>query len=244
MQVVDKRVFDAAKIVKEVCDYTFKDLSLLERALTHSSFANDQKLNVTKQESYERLEFLGDSILNLVIAERLVLIYKDMSEGNMTILRQKFTSKTPLAEKVRELGLDKCFRSLIKNPSDAIISDLIESISAAIYADASEERDFAKGYTAARHFIISLFEADVIHEENKLQKDPKSQLYEKYGEQRIAFVPIRKEGKDNEPLHFVELRIDGECVETAKASDLKSAEQLCAKHFLEKTHERIYVQEK
>ncbi len=244
MQVVDKRVFDAAKIVKEVCDYTFKDISLLERALTHSSFANDQKLNITKQESYERLEFLGDSILNLVIAERLVLIYKDMSEGNMTILRQKFTSKTPLAEKVRELGLDKCFRSLIKNPSDAIISDLIESISAAIYADASEERDFAKGYTAARHFIISLFEADVIHEENKLQKDPKSQLYEKYGEQRITFFPINKEGKDNEPLHFVELRIDGECVETAKASDLKSAEQLCAKHFLEKKNERIYVQEK
>ena len=78
MQVVDKRVFDAAKIVKSVCDYEFKDISLLEKALTHSSFANDAKLNTTKQESYERLEFLGDSILNLVIAERLVLIYKDM----------------------------------------------------------------------------------------------------------------------------------------------------------------------
>ena len=78
MQVVDKRVFDAAKIIEGVCDYKFKDLSLLERALTHSSFANDQRQNVTKQESYERLEFLGDSILNLVIAERLVLIYEDM----------------------------------------------------------------------------------------------------------------------------------------------------------------------
>ena len=244
MQVVDKRVFDAAKIVKNVCDYTFKDLSLLERALTHSSFANDAKLNVTKQESYERLEFLGDSILNLVIAERLVLIYQDMTEGNMTILRQKFTSKTPLADKVRETGLDKCFRSLVKNPSDAILSDLIESIAAAIYADASEEKNFAEGYLSARQFIISLFEADVIHEENKLQKDPKSQLYEMYGEQRISFVSIKKEGKDNEPTHSVALLIDGEQVEVAKASDRKSAEQLCAKHHLEKLNARIYAQEK
>ena len=234
MQVVDKRVFDAAKIIEGVCDYKFKDLSLLERALTHSSFANDQRQNVTKQESYERLEFLGDSILNLVIAERLVLIYEDMSEGNLTILRQKFTSKTPLADKVREIGLDKCFRSLIKNPSDAILSDLIESTTAAIYADASGYKDFAAGYVAARHYIISLFETDVIHEENKLQKDPKSQLYELLGANRVTFLPIKKEGKDNEPMHYVELRVDGEAVETAKASDLKSAEQLCARHYLEK----------
>ncbi len=240
MQVVDKKVFDAAKIIEDVADYKFKDLSLLEKALTHSSFANDSRVNVTKQESYERLEFLGDSILNLVIAERLSLIYKDMSEGNLTILRQKFTSKTPLADKVRELGLDKCFRSLIKNPSDAIISDLIESISAAIYADASEEKDFAKGYLAARHFIITLFEADVIHEENKLQKDPKSQLYETYGSNRVHFVAVKKEGKDNEPQHYVELSIDGEVVEKAKASDVKSAEQLCAKHYLERTTGVIY----
>jgi len=234
MQVVDKKVFDAAKIIESISDYKFKDISLLERALTHSSFANDSKLNVTKQESYERLEFLGDSILNLVIAERLVIIYKDMSEGNLTILRQKFTSKSPLAEKVRDLGLDKCFRSLIKNPSDAVISDLIESITAAIYVDASEEKDFDKGYIAARQFIISLFEADVIHEENKLQKDPKSQLYEVYGAARVQFIPTKKEGKDNEPMHYVDLLIDGKVVEMAKANDVKSAEQLCARHFLEK----------
>ena len=231
MKVVDKRVFDAAKII-------------LERALTHSSFANDAKLNVTKQESYERLEFLGDSILNLVIAERLVLIYKDMSEGNLTVLRQKFASKEPLAEKVRELGLDKCFRSLIKNPSDSVISDLIESTAAAIYADASANNEFDKAYLAARKYIMELFEADVIHEENKLQKDPKSQLYEMYGEQRISFVSIKKEGKDNEPTHSVALLIDGEQVEVAKASDRKSAEQLCAKHHLEKLNARIYAQEK
>lgn len=233
MQVVDKRVFDAAKIINRVSGYTFKDLSLLEKALTHSSFANDARVNTTKQESYERLEFLGDSILNLVIAERLVLIYKDMSEGNLTVLRQKFASKTPLAEKVRELGLDKCFRSLIKNPSDSVLSDLIESIAAAIYADASEYKHFEKGYVEARHFIIALFEADVIHEENKLQKDPKSQVYEMYGADRIQFKNIKKEGTDNEPTHYVALYIDGQEVERASANDVKSAEQLCAKHHLE-----------
>ena len=233
MEVVDKRVFDAAKIIERVSGYKFKDLSLLEKALTHSSFANDVRVNTTKQESYERLEFLGDSILNLVIAERLVLIYKDMSEGNLTVLRQKFASKTPLAEKVRELGLDKCFRSLIKNPSDSVLSDLIESISAAIYADASEYRYFEKGYFEARNFIIALFEADVIHEENKLQKDPKSQVYELYGAQRVQFKSLKKEGTDNDPIHYVALYIDGEEKTQAKAKDVKSAEQLCAKHFLE-----------
>ena len=59
-------------------------------------------------------------------------------------------------------------------------------------------------------------------------------MYELLGANRVAFVPIKKEGKDNEPLHYVELRIDGEAVETAKANDLKSAEQLCARHYLEK----------
>ena len=234
MNVVDKRVFDAAKIIERVCGYKFKDLSILERALTHSSFANDAKLNVTKQESYERLEFLGDSILNLVIAERLVLIYKDMSEGNLTVLRQKFASKEPLAEKVRELGLDKCFRSLIKNPSDSVISDLIESTAAAIYADASSDNEFDKAYLAARKYIMELFEADVIHEENKLQKDPKSQLYEKYGASRVKFVVVKREGTDNDPIHFVDLYVDDKFEESAKAKDVKSAEQLCAKHFLER----------
>lgn len=234
MNVVDKRVFDAAKIIERVSGYKFDDISLLEQALTHSSFANDAKLNVTKQESYERLEFLGDSILNLVIAERLVLIYKDMSEGNLTVLRQKFASKTPLAEKVREIGLDKCFRSLIKNPSDSVISDLIESTTAAIYSDASKNKDFEKGYSAARAYVMALFEADVIHEENKLQKDPKSQLYEKFGASRVKFVNVKREGTDNDPIHYIDLYIDDKLEESAKAKDVKSAEQLCAKHYLER----------
>jgi len=121
---------------KEV-DITPKNTDLYYEALTHTSFVNEKRTG----KSYQRLEFVGDSLLDVAVAEYLYLKDKNLNEGEMTIIRASVVNAEALAEQAVKLGFDKLLR-VGKGAEDVrkntkVLSDLFESISAAIYLDQS-----------------------------------------------------------------------------------------------------------
>ena len=132
-QVLD--IADLESIIK----YSFNDKKLLEQALTHSSYANERKIN--KSEDYERLEFLGDAVLELVSSEFLFHNNPELAEGKLTKLRSSMVCEPALAYCAREIGLEQYIR-LGKGEEhtggrdrDSIISDVMEAVIGAIYLD-------------------------------------------------------------------------------------------------------------
>ena len=135
--------FDIQKIEK-IIGYAFKNKELLKTAFTHSSFSNEHRV-----ESNERLEFLGDSILSVIIAEEIFKRY-NKSEGELTKIRASLVSEKSLAFISKQLGIDKFLivgAGLVKKePTDAMIADSFEAMLAAIYLDG--------GMKNARKFIL------------------------------------------------------------------------------------------
>ena len=129
--------------LEQIVGYTFKDKLLIKRALTHTSFANEQRIN--KNGDYERLEFLGDAVLELLSSEYIYLNNPDMGEGTMTKLRAMLVCEPSLAQSANEIGLSE-FIFLGKGESamggrkrDSIISDVLEAIIGAMYLDGGME---------------------------------------------------------------------------------------------------------
>ena len=121
--------------IEKIIGYTFKDKALLERAFTHGS----KEKHATK--NYQSLEFLGDSILDFIIAKRLMEINPDAHEGALTRLRAQIVSREPLADEIAKLGLENYLivgkgenAKAISNQSK-IMSDIFEAVIGAIYLD-------------------------------------------------------------------------------------------------------------
>ncbi len=180
---------------QEICElentigYTFKDKNLLLQALTHSSYANEQKIN--KRGDYERLEFLGDAVLELVSSHYLYTNYPEKKEGEMTKLRASMVCEPALSYCAREIGLEK-YLILGKGEEatggrhrESIIADVMEAIIGAIYLDSGI--DAAKAHIAK--YILSNPEEKQIFYDSKsvlqemVQKDGNGELrYEICGE--------------------------------------------------------------
>jgi len=149
-------------------DYSFNDISLLDEALTHRSYA---------AKNNERLEFLGDGILNFVIADELFKRYSDVQEGDLSRLRANLVNKESLAEIANELHLGEVIQlgsgelksGGFRRPS--ILADAVESILGAVYCDS--------GFEDCRRLIVRLY-ADKLSSPTDLQslKDPKTRLQE------------------------------------------------------------------
>ena len=135
--------------------YSFQDKRLLRQALTHSSFANEQKIN--KYDDYERLEFLGDAVLELVSSEFLFRENAKMTEGQLTRMRASMVCEQALAYCAKEFGLEdyillgKGEEMTGGRTKDSIISDVMEAIIGALYVDNGMEE--AKAYI--HRFILS-----------------------------------------------------------------------------------------
>ena len=139
---------EALKELQEKIGYQFRDETLLKQALTHSSFANEQKIN--KLGNYERLEFLGDAVLELVTSEFLFNENKDMPEGQLTRLRASMVCEPALAYCARDIRLGsyillgKGEEATGGRKRDSIISDVMEAVIGAIFLDGGIEN--AKKY--------------------------------------------------------------------------------------------------
>lgn len=216
---------ESLKKLQEKIGYAFKDESLLKQALTHSSFANEQKIN--KIGNYERLEFLGDAVLELVTSEFLFKRNKDMPEGQLTRMRASMVCEPALAYCARDIGLDEHIllgrgeESTGGRERDSIISDVMEAVIGAVFLDGGI--DAAKGFI--HNFVLSDLENKILFLDSKtllqeeIQKDNTAQLrYELIGEQ----------GPDHSKEFSVEAYLGDKLIGTGTGRTKKAAEQQAA----------------
>lgn len=209
----------------EKIGYQYKDKTLLEQALTHSSFANEQKIN--KSKNYERLEFLGDAVLELVSSEFLFSTNPDMPEGQLTRTRASMVCEPALAYCARELELEKYIR-LGKGEEmtggryrDSIISDVMEAVIGSLYLDG--------GFSVAHDFIHRFILSDL--EDKILFYDAKTVLQEIVQETKdgtLSYELISEEGPDHNKLFRVEAHINGKALTQGCGRTKKAAEQQAA----------------
>ena len=207
----------AIETIEHIIAYTFKDKSLLSRALVHPSYGNEHGL-----ESYQNLEFLGDSILNFIVAEHLIKLYPKENEGELTKQRASVVSRDPLADVIDNSGLDDYIQvGTGCNPSRKTRSDVFESIIAAIYYDS--------GMKEARRFIVK-FLGDQM-KGRKLENDYKSSLYELGAklDMDVEFVHRDTYGPAHRPTFCFEVKLNGEVMGYGEDHSKKAAQQEAAR---------------
>ena len=215
---------DIRKLEQKI-EYSFKDPSLLKKALMHSSYVNEKHL--PKYECNERLEFLGDAVLELVSSEFLFFENRTMPEGELTKTRASMVCEPSLAFCAREIHLgDYLFLGKGEDATggrkrDSITSDALEALIGAIYLDG--------GFASAKEFILKFILDDL--ENKKLFYDSKTILQEmvqaKFGKQ-ITYKLIGEEGPDHNKSFFVMVCIGEEEYGCGKGRTKKAAEQEAA----------------
>ncbi len=220
---------DLSKL-EEKLEYTFKNKQLLETALTHSSYAYEKK-----KKSYEKLEFLGDSILEFISSVYIYNNYSSLKEGEMTKVRATVVCENSLYKIAMSLGFSD-FLLLGKselNSNDirkAILADSVEAIIAAMFLDG--------GIDPAKNFIIKNLKEDIeLASKNVGQKDYKTVLQEKlqaHGEVHIEYKIINEYGPDHDKIFEAEVLCNGKVLAIGKGNSKKHAEMSAAKQALEK----------
>lgn len=214
---------DVKKLEKKI-GYEFQDESLLWQALTHSSFSNEQKVN--KSENYERLEFLGDAVLELISSEFFFLNYTDWKEGQLTRVRSSMVCEPALAFCAREIGIQNYIRlgrgeeATGGRERDSIISDVMESVLGAIYLDGGLEH--------AKKFVYDHILSDL--EKKQLFYDSKSILQERVQKagKELTYHLVSESGPDHDKVFVIEALINGNVVGTGMGRNKKAAEQQAA----------------
>lgn len=208
-----------------VIGYKFKDVRYLETALTHSSFANEKHWPYKKNN--ERLEFLGDAVLELVSSDFIFHEHGSDMEGDMTKLRASLVCERSLADSARQIGIGAVIRlgkgefSTGGNERDSILSDAFEAVIGAIYLDG--------GIESAMSFIRRFVLSDIEHK--KLFYDSKTALQEviqERGENTILYELVSETGPDHAKVFEVNCRLADEIIGTGKGKSKKAAEQNAA----------------
>lgn len=220
------------KELETAIGYYFKDQSLPQMALAHSSYANETLHDGLK--SYERLEFLGDSILGFVTADFLYRTFPALHEGELSKLRAELVCENSLAAVATELKLGE--RLLLGKGEDAgggrqrvsIIADVVESLIAAIYLDG--------GFDEAKKFIYRFVLTDVQAKiaENADYKTRLQELVQRKKDQTIVYRLVSETGPDHDKQFEVAVEINGEIAGTGIGKSKKRAEQAAARQALEK----------
>lgn len=213
--------------------YQFKDKSLLKQALTHSSFSNEQKIR--KWKNYERIEFLGDAVLELVSSDYFYRTYPEETEGNLTKMRAAAVCEQALAITARQLKLGsyiifgKGEEANGGRERESIIADAVEAVIGAIYLDESLEE--------AKKFIYRFVLNDLDHK--RLFYDAKSILQEHIQETKageLVYELIREEGPEHDKLFVVEARLNDVTIGSGEGKSKKAAQQHAAYDALLKQH--------
>lgn len=218
--------------------HKFKNDNLFKTAINHRSYLNEHK-NL-KLESNERLEYLGDAVLEMITSLYLYQKYPDSSEGRLTNLRSKIVQTHTLSLAAKELCLDSILKMSKgeiasggnKNPS--ILADTLEAIIGAIYLDS--------GFKAAQKFVQNnLFLLIERHFKNSLPEDYKSLLQEiiqARGLESPTYITVAESGPDHNKEFTVAVFIAGKKITTGLGKSKQQAEQETAKKALEKIREK------
>ena len=211
------------ELLEKKSGYHFQNPHLLKQAMTHSSYANEHKAK--GYHDNERLEFLGDAVLEVVSSEFLFRHYPALPEGDLTKLRASIVCEPTLALCARELDLGD-FLLLGKGEEhtggrkrDSIVSDAMEALIGAIYLDG--------GFASAKEFVHRFIMTDIEHK--KLFYDSKTifqeQVQKNWHDGEISYVLTGEEGPDHDKTFLVDLYVAGEKKSSGKGRTKKAAEQ-------------------
>ncbi len=219
-------------------DYKFNNIKLLKNALVHSSYANEVRGDT---HSNERLEFLGDSVLSIIVAEHIFNKYPNMPEGELTKLRASLVCEKSLCSYSRELGIGKCL--LLGNGEDknggrerdSILADAFEAVLAAIYIDG--------GMAAAKKHVLNTVLRDLEHHSDEDSfKDYKTVLQEiiqRNPEESVSYILIDEKGPDHDKIFTVEVHLNSNVIGQGSGKSKKQAEQMAACQALKLMGESI-----
>ena len=219
-------------LLQNTLGYEFSDVAYLENAVTHSSYSNEQKCKGISLESNERLEFLGDAILQNVISRYLFENYKKYSEGTLTKMRQYLVCEKTLSKIAAEIGLGD-YLNLGKGEElngcrsrPKVLADALEAIFAAVYLDSSDDP------TAHDRVILSLFAGVLEGLDSSFEGDYKTmlqQLVEKDGMAELKYEVVSESGPEHNTKFTVVALINNTEVGKGEAKNKKDAEMQAAK---------------
>ena len=217
--------------LEQIIGYTFQNKKLLKQALTHSSYANEKKLG--KLGCNERLEFLGDAVLELISSDFLYAKFTQVPEGELTKKRASLVCEPSLAYCARQFGLPQ-YLLLGKGENmtggrnrDSIVSDATEALLGAIYLDG--------GMEAAERHIMRFIPKNLEQRESLGFRDYKTALQEviqKNPEEKVEYVLVSESGPDHAKAFQVEVCLNSNVIGVGTGRSKKAAEQMAAKEAL------------
>lgn len=227
-----KEIQTLSKILKEKFDISFKNEALLMEAMTHSSYANEHK--EMKGIYNERIEFLGDAVLELTISDWLFRQFPHFQEGQLTKLRAQIVCEDSLSLLAKECSLNK-YLLLGKGETlsggrekPAILCDVFEAFIGALYLD--------KGVNEVQRFLNLVVIPKIKNGRYELITDFKTELQEylqQNGPVHIRYELVKEEGPSHDKIFTVQLIVDGKKYKTASGKTKKAAEQMAAKLTIE-----------
>lgn len=227
-----KEIKALSKILKEKFDISFNNEALLMEAMTHSSYANEHK--EIKGIYNERIEFLGDAVLELTISDWLFRQFPHFQEGQLTKLRAQIVCEDSLSLLAKECSLNE-YLLLGKGETlsggrekPAILCDVFEAFIGALYLD--------KGVNEVQRFLNLVVIPKIKNGRYELITDFKTELQEylqQNGPVHIRYELVKEEGPSHDKIFTVQLIVDGKKYKTASGKTKKAAEQMAAKLTME-----------
>ena len=227
-----KEIQTLSKILKEKFDISFNNKALLMEAMTHSSYANEHK--EMKGIYNERIEFLGDAVLELTISDWLFRQFPHFQEGQLTKLRAQIVCEDSLSLLAKECSLNE-YLLLGKGETlsggrekPAILCDVFEAFIGALYLD--------KGVNEVQRFLNLVVIPKIKNGRYELITDFKTELQEylqQNGTVHIRYELVKEEGPSHDKIFTVQLIVDGKKYKTASGKTKKAAEQMAAKLTME-----------
>jgi len=217
--------------LETIIGYTFEDSSYLLTALTHPSYRSEQKVKVSDN---QRLEFLGDAVIELIVSEKLFGEFPTSSEGEMSKMRSSVTNRQPLSEMAKVLELHKYLfigkgeKRVNGSERDSTLCDVFEAVIAAVYLDG--------GFENAKKTFWYAFELSKFDLQAAVQKfNPKGALQELTQSRfklRPVYTLISQKGPEHEPVYAIEITVNNQVVGFAEGSNRKKAESNAAEMAL------------
>ena len=224
--------------LEEKIGYKFKNQKLLVEALTHSSYSNEQRSKRINLACNERLEFLGDSVLSIIVSEYLYSHYKDFPEGELTKLRASVVQSSALAGYARRIELgDYLYLGRGEEKSQgrerqSLLENAFEALLAAIYIDAG-----AEGKATVKSFLLPLVTNELRGIETQgIRSDYKTELQQLIQQAEgdfLEYATVGESGPDHKKTFEVEARLNSNVIGRGRGKTKREAEQNAAKEALE-----------
>lgn len=220
-------------LLEKTIEYQFQDRRILCEALTHSSYANELRARSKKiVQCNERLEFLGDAVLESIVSEYLFLTYPDLPEGELTQRRKAVVQSSALASYARKIDLGAYLflgngeEKLGGRDRQSTLENAFEALLAAIYLDAKEE-----GKAQLRRFLIPLIQRELEENYSPIITDPKTELQQLIQQSEgdvLTYTVIGESGPDHDKVFEVEAKMNSNVIGYGKGKSKREAEQNAA----------------